>query len=191
MSNKFESASGPSIGIPAPFFEVKIGNNSFTLKDFKGNWVILFSHPEDLLPVFRTRTINYLLCKRRIKAVALGDSNTTNVISGRNFVKKYMMRHSLTIVDDEDREIAGTYGVCNQDPDCQEEAKGVFVIDPKGILRIKLFYPSETERDFYEILKLVDALQNADKQKKEQPHLNRLKRHLSVVIKAKPLGEGG
>lgn len=191
MSDKLEPGSGPSIGAPAPLFEIQIGGNQISLKDFKGHWIILFSHPEDLLPIFRTRTINYVLCKRRVKAIALGNRTSSDVISGRNFVKKYILRHSLTIVDDESRKIADAYGVCKQDPDCQDEAKGVFVIDPKGILRIKLFCASETERDFSEILKLVDALQNADRQRKNQPRLNRLRRHLSVVVKPKTAAEEG
>ena len=102
-----------------------------------------------------------------------------------------MMRHSLIIVDDESKKIAKAYGVCNHDTDCQDEAKGVFVIDPKGVLRMKLYYASETGRDFHEILKLVDALQDADRQRKSQPRLNRLKQHLNVVVKTKTAIEEG
>ena len=33
------------------------------------------------------------------------------------------------------------------------------MIDPKGLLRMKLYFPMETERDFPEILKLFDTFQ--------------------------------
>jgi hypothetical protein len=41
----------------------------------------------------------------------------------------------------------------------------IFVVDPKGILRAKLYLPLTAERNFYEVLKLIDVLQTADSQK--------------------------
>ncbi|MCD6547507.1 MAG: peroxiredoxin, partial [Nanoarchaeota archaeon] len=41
--------------------------------------------------------------------------------------------------------------------------RAVFIVDPKGIIRAILYYPQETGRNIDEILRLVKALQTADK----------------------------
>jgi peroxiredoxin 2/4 len=169
MHEMLKNGKGPVLGAPAPFFEADKKDGKITIDDFKGNWVILFSHPDDLLTVFKTRTINYILCKRRIKAVAVGRRFSPDATLPGNFIQKYIVNHSLTIIDDVDGQIAGRYGLDSSGNGASE--KGVFVIDPSGNLRMKLFFPVANERDFSEILKLVDALQVADKQnsKKNQP----------------------
>lgn len=166
MNNKLDNSTGPVLGAAAPFFETAKKEDGIAMDNFKGCWVILFSHPDDLIPIFKTRTISYILCKRRIKAVAIGHRESLDTMSPGNFLEKYMVNHSLTVIDDGDNQIAMRYGL-----DCSDKsgsAKGVFVIDPKGYLRIKLFFSLETIRDFTEILKLVDALQIADKQSKHK-----------------------
>jgi len=173
MRNITEGTTGPVLGSTAPFFETANKEEGITIDNFKGSWVILFSHPGDLIPVFKTRTINYVLCKRGIKAVAIGHRESLDTMPSCNFLTKYVANHSLTVIDDRDNRIAMSYGL-----DCSDKggsAKGVFVIDPKGYLRIKLFYSLKTERDFTEILKLVDALQIADRQSKHKNGLQALK----------------
>jgi peroxiredoxin 2/4 len=172
MQNMFKNITGPMLGTIAPFFETAKKEDRITMDNFKGSWVILFTHPDDLIPVFKTRTINYILCKRRIKAVAIGQGESLDSISSGSLLKKYMVNHSLTVIDDGDNQIAMRYGL-----DCDKggTVKGIFVIDPKGYLRIKLFCSLKTERDFTEILKLVDALQIADKHSRHKNGLQALR----------------
>ncbi len=192
MAVIIETQRGPSLGEPAPFFEATISNNKINLRDFEGNWVVILSHPDDILPVFKTRTINYILCKRKIKTIALGNGQSPDIISSnKNLLKKYIMKHSLTIVDDTDRSIGKIYGLDDKGHENAEGSKGLFVIDPKGILRIKLFSPLSTERNFYEIIKLVDALRDADKLRKHQPDMTGWKRRFGIVVKPKTVAEEG
>lgn len=191
MDEKIVGSRGPLLGEPAPSFETEIAGNKISLHDFKGRWVIIFSHPEDLLPVFKTRTINYVLCKRRTKVIALGRGIAGSVPPGKNIVKKYILRHNLTILDDTDGEIAGTYGLSQMNADAADGEKGVFIVDPKGILRVKLFLPQGAERNFYEMLKLIDALQMTDGQKARSAEKGCWRRKLNVVIRPKVLpGKG-
>ena len=166
IHDSLENREGPQIGAPAPFCEAIEKEGGITLNNLKGCWVILFSHPEDLIPVFKTATINYLLCKRRIKAVAVGHKDSMDANSSGNFFEKFAVNHSFTVIDDKDNQIAARYGLNSTDED--EPMKGVFVIDPKGYLRMKLMFSLESERNFTEILKLVDVLQVADKQSKKK-----------------------
>ena len=41
----------PVIGEPAPEFEALTTHGPLKLSDFRGKWVILFSHPADFTPV--------------------------------------------------------------------------------------------------------------------------------------------
>jgi peroxiredoxin (alkyl hydroperoxide reductase subunit C) len=183
MFDAAASKRGPVIGEPAPDFETSVESSTFTLNDLKGSWIIILSHPEDMLPVFRTRTINYLLCKRRTRVISLGDENSS-VAKGRNFLKKYILKRRLTMIDDSDKEVAAKYGIYGSSGDL-EEMKGVFVIDPKGILRIKLYSSLTAGRNLYEILKLVDALQAADRQRAGKSESGEWRRRLGIVVRPK------
>ena len=185
MKDEIEVSRGPSLGEPAPFFETEIAGNKISLNDFRGRWVIIFTSPADVLPVFKTRTINYLLCKRKTKVIALGDGSTEGLSTGRNLLKKYILKHNLTIVDDSDSKIAAEYGLSSEYADGPHGEKGVFIIDPKGILRVKLYFPRNAEGNFYEMLKLIDALQMTDSQKTRSPEKSGWRRRLNVVIRPK------
>jgi peroxiredoxin (alkyl hydroperoxide reductase subunit C) len=190
MTDMDTSVTGPLLGEKAPFFEAIVGKSTIHLKDFQGKWLIIITHPTDLLPVFKTRTIKYLLCKRRIKVLAVGNGQTASFIADRNFVKRYIMKHSLLVINDHDRQIARRYGLSEAEQNSTESTKGVFVIDPKGILRINLFFPLSKDRNFYEILKLVDSLQAASKQKKKQARVSRTCRS-KIILDPGALSEEG
>ena len=46
----------PRLGQPAPAFEAPTTHGMLRLEDFKGSWLILFSHPADFTPVCTTST---------------------------------------------------------------------------------------------------------------------------------------
>lgn len=169
-----------SIGSPAPVFESAVGDSTIGLKDFKGNWVIVFTQPADVLPLFRTRTLNHLLCKRRTKVIALVREEMADAASGGNFLKRYILKRRLTVLGDPDRRIEVLYGLHGDD------IKGAFIVDPKGILRARLCSPAQSDRNFHEILTVLDALQAADRQKDGKPETVSWKKRLKIAIKARP-----
>ena len=188
MDETVEITRGPALGESAPYFETDIAGSRISLHDFKGRWIIIFSDPDDLLPVFKTRTINYVLCKRRTKAIALGRGTEDAPPPGKNPVKKYILRHNLTVVDDSAGDIAEAYGL---PPLAGRQERGVFIVDPKGILRAKLYQPLTRERNFYDMLKLIDALQMTDCQKTGSSEKGGWRKRLDIVIRSKTTaGEG-
>jgi peroxiredoxin (alkyl hydroperoxide reductase subunit C) len=176
------AAAAPTLGEPAPFFEARAGEALISLQDFRGKWVIIFSHPGDVLPLFRTRTINYILCKRKTKVVAFGNGESDE--TGRSFLKKYVLKHSLMVLDDPGEEIMARYGLTEHASG--GKMKGVFIVDPYGILRVKLFSPLRAETNFYEILKLRDALQEADDQKAKNHSAKTWRGRLRITMLPKP-----
>src|ERR1043166_8330571 len=55
-----ETASAlPRINDTAPDFEAKTTQGPLKLSDFKGKWVVLFSHPADFTPVCTTEFVEF------------------------------------------------------------------------------------------------------------------------------------
>ena len=44
----------PRINDPAPQFEAQTTHGTLRLEDFRGSWLVLFSHPADFTPVCTT-----------------------------------------------------------------------------------------------------------------------------------------
>ena len=60
MENNEQSIVGfPQLNQPAPYFEAKTTHGIKTLWDYKGKWLILFSHPADFTPVCTTEFIAF------------------------------------------------------------------------------------------------------------------------------------
>lgn len=49
----------PRLGEPAPDFEAVTTQGTLRLSDFKGSWLILFSHPADFTPVCTTEFVAF------------------------------------------------------------------------------------------------------------------------------------
>ncbi len=190
MTDQDAGTTGPLLGEKAPFFEVTAGESIINLDDFKKRWLIIITHPDDMLPVFKTRTMKYLLCKRRITVIAVANGQPSSVIAGRNFVKRYMMKHSLLIINDKDGHIVSRYCLNETGQHMHNASKGVFVVDPKGILRINLLSDVSSERNFYEIVRLVDMLREEHRQKKKQARASGTSRP-KIVLETGALSEEG
>ena len=73
------------------------------------------------------------------------------------------------VVADRTSEIARMYGMIAPDASTQETVRNVFIIDPDQIIRAILIYPLTNGRNIPEILRLVIALQETDKNKVVTP----------------------
>ncbi len=64
----------PGLNQPAPDFKAPTTHGARTLADFKGKWLVLFSHPADFTPVGHTdESFSLVLDPRAPKAVFTGD----------------------------------------------------------------------------------------------------------------------
>ncbi|MGH9473170.1 MAG: redoxin domain-containing protein, partial [Terriglobales bacterium] len=59
LENGSAPKSLPRINDPAPDFEAKSTQGVIRLNDYKGKWVMLFSHPADFTPVCSTEFIQF------------------------------------------------------------------------------------------------------------------------------------
>src|SRR4030042_1026224 len=59
----------PRIGEPAPAFEAATSHGALKLEDFKGGWLILFSHPADFTPVCTTEFIAFAKIHPKLREI--------------------------------------------------------------------------------------------------------------------------
>jgi len=161
--------SFPRLGQPAPAFEAQTTHGTLRLADFKGSWLILFSHPADFTPVCTTEFVAFAeiapeLKKRGVELCGLSiDSNFSHIAWIRNIEEKFGVKIPFPVIADLNKEVATLYGMIMPGESKTEASRCVFVIDPKGVLRAMIYYPLTTGRNMQEILRLIDALQTTDK----------------------------
>jgi len=175
ISETREVISMPRLGEMAPDFEAVTTQGTLRLEDFKGGWLILFSHPADFTPVCTTEFMAFAeiypeLKKRGVELLGLSvDSVSSHIAWVRNIEEKMGVEISFPVIADLDKRVATLYGMIHPGESKTETARCVFVIDPEGILRAMIYYPLTTGRNMQEILRLIDALQTTDKHKVATP----------------------
>jgi peroxiredoxin (alkyl hydroperoxide reductase subunit C) len=165
----------PRLGSPAPLFEVMTTHGMLKLEDFRGSWLIIFSHPADFTPVCTTEFIGFAkmhadLKQRNVELLGLSiDSVYSHIAWVRNIEKNFHVKIPFPIIADLNKEVASLYGMIMPGESKTETSRCVFVIDAEGIVRAMIYYPLSTGRNMQEILRLIDALQTADKYKVATP----------------------
>ena len=165
---KEQAISLPRLGEPAPAFEAVTTHGVLKLEDFKGSWLILFSHPADFTPVCTTEFIAFAeiypeLQKRGVELVGLSvDSVSSHIAWVRNVEEKTGVKIPFPVIADLGKEVSLAYGMIHPGQSATATVRCVFIIDDKQIIRTILYYPLTTGRNMQEILRIIDALQTTD-----------------------------
>ena len=165
----------PMLGEPAPPFEALTTMGTLRLEDFKGRWLILFSHPADFTPVCTTEFVAFAeiydkLQKLNVDLLGLSiDSIYSHIAWVRNVEEKLGVKIPFPIIADLDRAVATAYGMIHPGQSKTETSRCVFFIDPEQKVRAMIYYPLTTGRNMDEILRVVEALQTADANKVATP----------------------
>ena len=156
------------IGQKAPEFTAMTTCGEINLNDYKGKWLVLFSHPGDFTPVCTTEMIAFTRAHtyfKQINTELLGlsvDSNPSHLAWIYDIYCRTGIQISFPIIADRNGEIARKYGMISSDISNTETVRNVYVIDDKGIIRTILIYPMNVGRFIPEIIRIVMALQMAD-----------------------------
>lgn len=159
----------PRLNEPAPSFEALTTHGTIRLEDFEGSWLILFSHPADFTPVCTTEFAAFAeiapqLRERNVELLGLSiDSVYSHLAWVRNIEEKLGVKVPFPVIADLDRKVATAYGMIMPGESSTETSRCVFFIDPKSVLRAMIYYPLSLGRNMSEILRVVDALQTADR----------------------------
>ncbi len=164
-----ERRSLPRINEPAPEFSAKTTHGDLSLSDYKGKWVVLFSHPADFTPVCTTEFMafakrNPQFEKLNTKIIGLSiDSVYSHLAWVRNIKDNFDVEIPFPVIADLDMNVANLYGMVHPTAADTSAVRAVFVIDDKGIMRAMIYYPLSNGRSIDEVLRLVEALQTSDK----------------------------
>jgi len=159
----------PRLGSPAPQFEAVTTQGNIKLEDFKGTWLVMFSHPADFTPVCTTEFLAFAEIHpklRELNCELMGlsiDSVSSHIAWIRNIEANFGVRIEYPIIADSNKEVASKYGMLMPGESKTETSRCVFIIDDKQIIRTMIYYPLTTGRNMEEILRVIIALQTTDK----------------------------
>jgi len=166
-----ETVSLPRIGDPAPDFQAVTtfsSNFGFTVWQ-EQDWVVLFSHPADFTPVCTTELVEFArrneeFRKRGVKLLGISvDSIHSHLAWLENIKQKMGVTIPYPMVADVDMRIAHLYGMIHPGASTTATVRALFIIDPKRVIRALIYYPMNAGRNVDEVLRLVTALQTAEK----------------------------
>jgi len=167
--------SMPRLNEPAPEFTAPTTHGVKKLSDYKGKWLVLFSHPADFTPVCTTEFMAFARAYpefQKLNCELLGlsiDSYYSHVAWVRNIKEKFGVEIPFPIIEDLKMEVANAYGMIHPGAADTSAVRATFIIDDKGILRAMVYYPMTNGRSIPEFVRLVTALQTSDKNKVATP----------------------
>lgn len=160
-----------TLGMTAPDFTANSTFGPLKLSDYKGKWLVFFSHPGDFTPVCSSEFVAFSQANdqfEQINTKLLGlsiDSNPSHLAWVNSIYEITGIEVPFPIVVDRIGDIARQYGMISPDVSNTSTVRSVFIIDPDQKIRAILTYPITNGRNIPEILRLVTALQTTDAEK--------------------------
>jgi peroxiredoxin 2/4 len=173
---KKEQITMPLIGDTAPSFKAKttMGDINFP-EDYKGKWVILFSHPADFTPVCTTEFMTFASMQEEFKKlntelIGLSIDSLYAHIAWLRRIKEIKYKNlkdievMFPVIEDIKMDVAKKFGMVQPNASSTQAVRAVFIIDDKQKVRTVLYYPASTGRNIDEIKRIIIAQQKADKE---------------------------
>lgn len=177
-----ETARLPLIGETAPAFKAETTQGPVNFpEDYKGKWLVFFSHPADFTPVCTTEFMTFAAMHDEFKALncellGLSIDSTYSHIAWLRTIKekieyKGMKNIEVTfpVISDLTMEVSRKYGMLQPNASTTQAVRAVFIIDPQSKVRAILYYPLSNGRNMDEIKRLLIALQHTDQYKIATP----------------------
>lgn len=159
------------VGEPAPNFTLdalvgKEAGNEFkkiSLTDYRGKWVVLFFYPLDFTFVCPTEIRGFndaLDAFKKMNAEVLGAS-----VDSKYSHLAWLKRGDLgdlkyPLLSDIRKEVTARYGILDDKEGVAQ--RGLFIIDPDGILQYRLVHNLSVGRSVEETLRVLAALQTGE-----------------------------
>jgi len=171
------------IGDTAPNFKAQTTQGEIDFHQWIGErWAILFSHPKDFTPVCTTE-LGYMarikpeFDRRNAKVIALSVDPVDDHNRWASDIEETQgAAPNYPIIGDPELKVAKLYDMLpaeatpgKRTPADNATVRTVFVIGPDKKIKLMLFYPMTTGRNFDEILRVLDSIQLTAKHKVATP----------------------
>ena len=171
------------IGDTAPNFQTQTTQGSIDFHQWIGeSWAVLFSHPKDFTPVCTTE-LGYMarikpeFDRRNVKIIGLSaDPVDDHQKWAKDIEETQGAAVNYPMIGDPDLKVAKLYDMLPAEAVAGKRTaadnatvRTVFVIGPDKKVKLMLFYPMTTGRNFDEILRAIDSMQLTAKHKVATP----------------------
>lgn len=156
------------IGDQAPGFRARSTLGDVSLADYRGRWLMFFSHPGDFTPVCTSEFVAIARAADRFAALdcaLLGlsvDSLYSHLAWVRSIRDSFGVAIPFPIVEDPSMAIGRAYGMIDEAASDASSIRGTYFIDPEGIIRAINWYPANVGRSVDELLRLLAALRQTE-----------------------------
>lgn len=156
-----------NIGKAAPDFSgvTAYHKGEFTkvsLKDYDGSWLVLFFYPRDFTFICPTEIKGF--AKHEAEFASMNckvlSASTDSEWSHKTWFEKDLPEVQYPVLADTTHKVSADYGVLNTDDGSSE--RGLFIIDPTGIVKYALISSGSVGRSVKETLRVLKALQSGD-----------------------------
>lgn len=153
------------VGRKAPDFTMNTCSGDGTefgkvsLKDYEGKWVVMFFYPLDFTFVCPTEITGY---SKRIEDFKALNSEVLSVSvdsehSHKAWINSSLGKVNFPMASDMTKSVARDYGVLIEEDGVA--LRGLFIIDPKGVVRYSVIHDLNVGRSVDETLRVLKALQ--------------------------------
>src|SRR3954451_23301605 len=123
-----------------------------TLAEYKGKWLILFFYPADFTFVCPTEVLAF---NSAVPTFAQHDAellgvSTDGVFSHVAWMEFHIGQLDFPLASDRSHAVSREYGVLDE---AGQSARGVFIIDPDGIVRYEVIHDDRVGRSVDEVLR--------------------------------------
>lgn len=161
-----EGVQFAKVGCEAPNFTVDAAFGQevkkLSLSDYRGKWVVLFFYPLDFTFVCPTEITAFADAKDKfdeLNTEVIGMS-VDSVHSHMAWMRGELGEMPFAMASDMTKEVAFNYNVLLENEGIS--LRGVFVIDPDGILKIAIVHDNAIGRNVEEVIRVVEAAQTGE-----------------------------
>ncbi|WP_144109554.1 peroxiredoxin [Paraburkholderia sp. BCC1886] len=148
----------------APDFEARSTMGMISSASYRGKWLLFFSHPADFTPVCTSELIAFARHAQRFKELdcellALSiDGLYSHLAWLRSIQDRFQIDIPFPVVEDPSMAVARAYGMLPPKAISSSTVRGMFLIDPDGIIKAISWYPISTGRSVEEAFRLFQAV---------------------------------
>ncbi len=162
-------AGMPLLGDDFPEMSVQTTHGMMNLPgDLKGKWFVLFSHPADFTPVCTTEFVAFQkrfeeFEKLDTTLIGMSVDQVFSHIKWIEWIKENLdvdIKFPVIAANDT---IANKLGMLHPGKGTNT-VRAVFIVDPKGKVRLIMYYPQEIGRNMDEVVRALKALQISETQ---------------------------